>query len=41
MVVLSALLGFCGEFTGDRWIPLTKVINADFDISLMWVRKTC
>ena len=22
----------CGEFTGDRWIPLTKTSNVDFDV---------
>ena len=32
---------FCGEFTSHRWIPLTRASNADFDVSLMWVCKSC
>ena len=26
----SPLLAFCGEFTGDRWIPSTKTSDAEF-----------
>ena len=29
MEIFSALLALCGEFTGHRWIPLTKVSDAE------------
>ena len=29
METFSALLALCGEFTGDRWIPLTKASDAE------------
>ena len=28
----------CGEFTCHRWIPLTKAMTRNFDVSLMLVR---
>ena len=29
----------CGEFTGDRWIPLTKPVTRSFDVffDLSWI----
>ena len=33
METFSALLAFwCGEFTGDRWIPRTKASDAELDV---------
>ena len=29
MEIFSVLLAFCEEFTGHRWIPLTKASDAE------------
>ena len=30
----------CGEFTGERWIPLTKAINTE-NVSIWWRHHAC
>ena len=32
METISALLTLCGEFTGHRWIPLTRPVTRSFDV---------
>ena len=32
METFSVLLALCGEYTGHRWIPLTKASSANSDV---------